>query len=238
MAKRIKLTGGENSNEKTSGVKADAPGETIVGGQPERGLHQFVEIPVGIERALYLAAKNPAFRKKLLEDRSGAIERAGLRLTSVETMVLESLPQGTMASIIDRLAVQDRTRRGFMKKVAASMVTLAAGSATSGCSDDWTEDEGDGSVNETRRDRVIHDIGEHFSADGIMPDVPWYEEDADTDGAGDGAGDDGGDDAGAEDEEGGLQDGGLGVNQDAGFDEEWDGGGDQGDDEYMDFFDG
>lgn len=46
-----------------------------------RGLHQFVRIPVGIERALYLASKDPAFRKQLLEDRSGALEEAVLRFS-------------------------------------------------------------------------------------------------------------------------------------------------------------
>ncbi len=45
-----------------------ATSTTIVGGQPPKRKHVTVNVPVGIERALFLAAGDPAFRAELLAD--------------------------------------------------------------------------------------------------------------------------------------------------------------------------
>ena len=128
MVKRFQI-------EEDGRVAADpeSPLTTIVGGQPQRGLRQKVRIPVGIERVLYLAAQDEEFRARLAEDREAAVAEAGLKLTATEAMVLKSLPAGALEQVIDRVSLPDHGRRRFMKAVAASFVTLAAGSALGGC---------------------------------------------------------------------------------------------------------
>ena len=95
------------------------------------------EVPVGLEKVLYLAATEPAFRDALLRDRAAAVRARGIRLRASELSMLELATPEQLASSIDALDTSEASlaRRGFMRAVAGA-VTLAAGSVLSGCGED------------------------------------------------------------------------------------------------------
>jgi len=97
------------------------------------------EVPVGVERALYLAATDSTFRAALMKDRRSALAEQGLALGAGERAILETVPAATLASMIDAIRVEEHGRRDFMVAVAA--VSAGAGVATvvlSGCDGDMT----------------------------------------------------------------------------------------------------
>jgi hypothetical protein len=91
-----------------------------------------VSVPVGLEKVLYAAAVNPAFREALLRDREIAAEAAGLQLKPSELAMLRVAPESQLVAAIESLDISDSNvkRRGFMGKVAAAAVTIAAGACT------------------------------------------------------------------------------------------------------------
>ncbi|MCK9459455.1 MAG: hypothetical protein M0R80_07445 [Proteobacteria bacterium] len=124
-----------------------AAGTTIVGGQPSetrRGARQ--RVPIGLERALYAAAAEPGFRAELLGEREAALSARGIELTASERAVLRHLPGAQLEAMIDRLDVSQENlrRRGFMRAVASSVITLAAGTALGACSAPASEPQAQG----------------------------------------------------------------------------------------------
>jgi hypothetical protein len=109
---------------------------TIVGGRPRRGRRIRLNIPAGIEKAIYRAAIDPDFRQELLENRNRAIESHGLKLTDVENRILENIPEGRLELIIDRIRPARHGKRMFMKSIATAVVTLATGTAAVSCEED------------------------------------------------------------------------------------------------------
>ena len=111
---------------------------TIVGGQPRARQGHKVNVPAGIERVLYLAAANPAFRVQLFKEREQAAARAGVSLSASERAMLRLAPEEQLAASIERLdiSVENLERRSFLQAVAASAVTVAAAGAAGACSDD------------------------------------------------------------------------------------------------------
>jgi hypothetical protein len=98
-----------------------------------------------------------------------AVRRAVLHLTDTEALVLDELPATMLGEAIDRLCPADRDRRQLLQVVAASFVSVAAGTAGGpGCTIDGYRVPDDG---HWRDARVPHDI-ESLSCDGIVPDIP------------------------------------------------------------------
>jgi hypothetical protein len=113
-----------------------APGTTIVGGQPDGQRRKgVVSVPVGLEQLLYTAARDADFRAELLRDRERAAARLRIALTDSERSALVIAPQVQLEAMIDRIdtSEQNLKRRGFMRAVAATVVTLAAGSGLTAC---------------------------------------------------------------------------------------------------------
>lgn len=142
---------------------ADDPsdvGTTIVGGQPPGNQRKKVTgVPVGIERVLYAAAVDPAFRARLLEQREAAVKDRGFQLRESELAMLRLAPAAQLESAIDGLDTSEHSleRRTFMRAVAASMVTLAAADTISACGEDAVKG-------------IRPDSG--FDSGGIRPDAP------------------------------------------------------------------
>jgi hypothetical protein len=105
----------------------EVAGKTIVGGRPLKRRDMKMSIPAGIEKTLYKASIDPEFREQLFEDRFGAIEDHGLRLTDLERRMLEAIPDSRLETIISQIRPAQHGRRKFMKAVATAVVTLAAG---------------------------------------------------------------------------------------------------------------
>ena len=167
-------------------------GTTIVGGQPPRRQHVRVNVPVGVERALFLAAGEPEFKAALLQDRDLAARARGVRLRPSEEAMLRVAPAAQLEAAIARLDTSPPNvqRRRFMQAVAVSAAALAAGGAT-GCGDD-TEVPLDGKVQSDSagvrvdagsRDSLPADVPTYYPDAGIAPDtvkqdVPTYYPDA------------------------------------------------------------
>lgn len=96
-----------------------------------------ISVPVGLERLLFRAATDPALRDELIRDRTGCAERHGLVLAPSERAVLEVAPAAQLAAMIDAIEPSERNleRHRFMRAVAATAVTLAAGTGLGACGD-------------------------------------------------------------------------------------------------------
>jgi hypothetical protein len=113
-----------------------APGTTIVGGQPDGQRRKgVVSVPVGLEQLLITAAIEPGFREELIRDRVKAASRRGLKLTPSESSVLKIAPQSQLETMIDRIDTSEKNleKRSFLRSVAATVLTLAAGTSLQAC---------------------------------------------------------------------------------------------------------
>jgi hypothetical protein len=95
-----------------------------------------IQVPVGVEKLLYHAARDDDFRELLLSDRERAATEAGVTLRSSERAALEAIPVDTLVAMIDSIVPTNPRRRKFMGLVAAAATSLAAGTAVIACDDD------------------------------------------------------------------------------------------------------
>ncbi len=122
-----------------------------------------VKVSAGVEQALYLAATDEAFRRRLLSRRDEAAEEAGLQLRASEAAVLRNAPRHQLEAFIASLDTSPTNvqRRGFLQAVAASAVAMiAAGGSVGGCSDNDKDADGG----------ILTDVPE--ARDGAMTDMP------------------------------------------------------------------
>jgi hypothetical protein len=109
-------------------------GRTIVGGRPRARHQKRLRVPIGIEKVLARAAADPTFRVALFADRRAAIDDAGYEMLASELTVLESVPEGVLASMIGRIDLRKHGQRKFMRGVvAAAFASAAATSSLLGC---------------------------------------------------------------------------------------------------------
>ena len=96
------------------------------------------QVPVGMERIIYLAATEPGFHEALMADREAATEGLGLRAS--ERAVLLAVPTAQLQAAIEGVDVSEPNvaRRAFLGAVAASAATVAA-TATLSCGDDTSK---------------------------------------------------------------------------------------------------
>jgi hypothetical protein len=131
----------------------EVAGRTIVGGRARRRKVRAQEVPIGVEKVLYLAATDAEFHGALLSDRGQALARGDLALSGAERAILESVPDEQLREMVGRIDPEAHGRRKFIRKVAAAAIGLAATTA------------------------VVESCGEEDKVTGIFPDVP--EEDMD-----------------------------------------------------------
>ena len=91
--------------------------------------------PIGVERVLYAAATDDAFRKRLLDDRHAALEASPFTLSNTERALLSSIPNDQLAAAIAALDVRPANvrRRAVLSVVATSAAGLATLQLASGC---------------------------------------------------------------------------------------------------------
>ena len=78
--------------------------------------------PRGIEILVKKASVDGAFRVNLLEERSGAAERIGLKLDPAEAAMLDAIPEAQLTAIIEKTKVAPLLRPAFMGYAAAAML--------------------------------------------------------------------------------------------------------------------
>ncbi len=126
---------------------------------PTRGT---ARVPIGVEKALYLAASDPRFRAALLDERERTVAR--MKLTDAERATLRAVPRPALERMIDRLQPKAHGRGRFARTVAAASVTLAASlSGAAGC--DGGDDDGDAEVDVPPQDTL---------GDTADPPDVWY----------------------------------------------------------------
>jgi hypothetical protein len=120
--------------------KHEKPDLTIVGGQPHgKRRRQFrgkIQVPVGLEKAIFHAARDEEFKARLLEDPRAAIEGSGINLRASELAMLAAVPSAALEDMIDRVVPENPKNRKFMGLVANAAASLAAGTVLSGCPDE------------------------------------------------------------------------------------------------------
>jgi hypothetical protein len=116
-----------------SDAKTDQPEVSVEGAHAathgDQRWSRTVHVPVGLEMLLYRAARDEAFRQRLLADREAAIREAGVRLRSSERATLDAIDDRALGVMIDRVVPENPHGRSFMTKVATAVTTLAAGTA-------------------------------------------------------------------------------------------------------------
>jgi hypothetical protein len=121
----------------------NGPSLTIVGGQPERSRKRLVDVPVGLEQLLFLAARDQELKADLLANRNETVERLGITLRPTEATTLRSVSDDALKSMIERIRPDNPKRRKIMRLVAAAATSLAAGTVTISCDDDRSVAAGD-----------------------------------------------------------------------------------------------
>jgi hypothetical protein len=91
------------ANDMRNDDKMNRPDLTIVGGQPSKrpNSKEKIQVPVGLEKILFHAARDTSFKKLLLADRDAAIEKSRVSLRPSERAMLSvaaatSLAAGTV----------------------------------------------------------------------------------------------------------------------------------------------
>ncbi len=153
-------------------------GPSIVGGQPSGGSGQDrADVTVGVERILYDAAMDDAFRAALLADRQGALADRNIVLKPSEEAVLATVSDTTLESMIGAIQVPDHRRRRFIKAVAAVSAGSAGAVLLNGCiiatgvrpDDDGTVEPQDATVDAS----ALEDVA---TVTGIRPAPPEPED--------------------------------------------------------------
>jgi hypothetical protein len=106
-----------------------SPRTTIVGGRPPEEGASLPPVPTGIQRLLYLAAADEAFRRVLCERRAGAAEAAGVELTASEAAILGAVTDAQLEAMIASIPPPPVERRSFLRETAASAVLALGGAA-------------------------------------------------------------------------------------------------------------
>jgi len=97
---------------------------TIVGGQPVGKQGGSTGLPHGIESIVLLAAADESFRRDFAADREGALERAGITLSSPERAIFKTIGDGELFAIAG--SVRKAKPKGAKRTLLATAASLAA----------------------------------------------------------------------------------------------------------------
>ncbi len=158
------------------GERTNRPWLTIVGGQPRRKRPELgrVQVPVGLEKLLYLAARDPAFRARLLEEPFAAAESVSVTLRESERAMLEVAPRASLAAMIDGVAPANPRRRRFLGLVASAAASLAAGTVScdqAGCVQSAGIGPEDAAADADEDADVVDGWSPHINAGGVDADI-------------------------------------------------------------------
>jgi hypothetical protein len=132
-----------------------------------------VDVPVGIEKVIYLAAREPAFREALRRDREAAVRERGLRLRPSELAMLRMATDRQLDEATAALDVSpgNLERRRFLQAVAASAAAAASASGIGGCGDDASAKDSGVKTDKGGGDTVRTDRTSFADTRGIQPDT-------------------------------------------------------------------
>jgi hypothetical protein len=111
---------------------------TIVGGRPLARRKRTLRVPIGVEKLIVRAAGDDDFRRRLFADRATAIQDPTLGLSPSEAAILSSVPDATLAQLIERVDLKRHGRSKFMKGVMAAAFAAAATTALIACEESST----------------------------------------------------------------------------------------------------
>jgi hypothetical protein len=138
-----------------------------------------MSIPANIEKMLYRAAVDEAFKEALMADRKGTIAAHRISLTASESAILECVPDGTLLTMIEQIRPKMHGKRRFMRAVAVAAVTLATGTAGVACEEAQpagitpdVPEEVEGDVPEEVDSDVPHEFVDMPADLGETADVP------------------------------------------------------------------
>ena len=115
----------------------------------KRGDKRKIQVPVGLEKLLYVAARDDSFKARLLADPSAVAAEAGVALRDSEVAMLSAITPVALDAMIASLVPENPRRRKFMGLVAAAAASLAAGTVAAGCGDDDDDDDTDTGTDDT-----------------------------------------------------------------------------------------
>lgn len=118
--------------------------QQLVGSWKRGGLKVTLDVPVTLEHVLLQATRDEGFRRELLDDPSGAVERAGMRLTGSEAALLGSLPREALAAMVRNLAPERQRNKRFVRAVAAA--AMVGGMLVASCDSDDTDAKAGGAA--------------------------------------------------------------------------------------------
>ena len=133
-----------------------------------------VSVPVGLEQLLLTAAVDPAFREELIRHGEADAASRGLRLTQSESSVLRIMTESQLGAMIDRIDTSEKNleKRSFLRSVAATVLTLAAGTSLQACggADETAKDTGAPFKGDVQQVEVEVPVPEPMPPTGIRPD--------------------------------------------------------------------
>jgi|GEM_PF-2486602 len=148
---------------------------TIVGGRPRARRKRTITIPIGLEKVLTRAAGDPAFRRRLFEDRRLALASLGWELSTSEAVILGAVPDAVLEAMIGRIDLKQHTKRRFMKGIATAAFATAAmtsGVTCVGCGDVATKGIAPDDVQaDVLQPADVLDVEETAGSRGVLPDL-------------------------------------------------------------------
>jgi hypothetical protein len=100
----------------------------------KRGANRLgMEIPINLERILLEAARDGAFRERLLVDPTRAVAEGGFGLSSTEKAMLAAMDRSMIEAMVRRFGRGRSRKTGFAKGVAAAVAGSMVISVGTGC---------------------------------------------------------------------------------------------------------
>ena len=85
-------------------IKRKITPDITISGQPEtKPRRRQIEVPVGLEQLLFLAARDETLKADLLADRNGTVDRLGVQLLPSETTALDLVSDAALRVMIDHI---------------------------------------------------------------------------------------------------------------------------------------
>ena len=155
---------------------------TIVGGRPIDRRRRKVRIPIGVEKVLYRAAADRVFREQLLMGRAEALPGTGLEVSGAEAMILRSVSDDALRTMIEAIDVKRHRKRRFFRGIAAASLAATTALGTASCGEeemavaggaapDWPDAAGDSISDVMHPDRIEQDLLPPVDA-GSWPELP------------------------------------------------------------------
>ena len=135
---------------------------TIVGGRPPGSGADIGNIPRGMEILLKKASVDPAFKSRLMEQRSDVAAEIRLELTPAEKMMVDSIPATHLESIIANTKVNSKLVPALLTGTAAVILVAMGIHAVSGC------------ASEQERQEQQYQEQQYTQALGVQPYIEYH----------------------------------------------------------------